>query len=1117
MASILRVALPLIGSVVGSILGGPIGATIGLALGTGAAYALFPPEGKVIEGPRLDDLKVTFSSYGKPIPIIYGTMETGGNVVWSPGLVEHRKEEEVGGKGGPSVTQVTFTYTASYRINYCVGVADAILKNWSDGKLVLDKTDLGLPDGIPGTFIWAVIEAFGLGVTAGNQTVRDFLGTATQLPGPAEQADQGVANTPAYRGTVGQEWEDRALEDYGNRIPQDTAEISMVSTEHFPITSLTGIGQLGVEWEWQQLGQTFLTNSMSRIDNVGQTVLISDTRHDRPDFPCVFANGNYFRTFRSNGAIESGTTLQRLTTGATYSDPITGAAIGANLDWDLGRVFGGLAGPDGIVVGELVFLQKRVSTLIIIVAPDTIEGGLGGVVNTYDSAVTYDRAVTVDNDRNLWAFYNSGGDTKIDRIEPGVGAIEETFTITGDTHILVSYEPSTNSLIFASATHMLRWDIDSSSVVARIDNIIVSGKNKSHFWNGPSSDGRMYIQEGETITTIREYDVINMVATGKSWSPHNDFGLNSSNTHWGMYDPLHHAFIKRQDIGQKIDWLYLDRFTAVDVTVRSIIEDVSSRVDYVAGTDIDATAQTDTLPGYIIRSRMTARKALEPLATAFNFRSVESDFKIKFPKRGGASIGNIPEIDLGATAGEIPVTVALKKTRIPEDQLFETAIIEYIDPTFDNNPNTQIAKRSSEAIDVGGSLKFDFPGALGNNQAAQIIERILFQAWSGRTNISTSIPLKHLLKDPGDVVTITKGSKTIQVELHTVKLGANSIIKIDGTIDDSAVHISTTTGADALGVEGQFISIAGQTDFFILDTPLFRDLDNGSIIYVVAGTPGNLTWPGAAIQRGLAIDTLTGFTAIVSSRDMDYGFAENALATASPDIFDRDNTLIVDLYSGTLTSDTETNVLNGTNALLVGDEIIQFVTAVLNSDGTYTLSTLLRGRRGTEYAVGTHLAAERVIVLSSSTTLRVALDLSDHLTTFFYRAITLGSSQFSSATVTKQLLLRSQMPYAPSHLAGTIAANDWTFTLVNRTRLGGSWKDSIDAPLGEGGENYEWDVMDGVTVKRTLTSIVPTVGYSSADQNTDFGDDQTTVELNVYQLSDDVGRGFVTNVTLVGG
>ena len=110
------------------------------------------------------------------------------------------------------------------------------------------------------------------------------------------------------------------------------------------------------------------------------------------------------------------------------------------------------------------------------------------------------------------------------------------------------------------------------------------------------------------------------------------------------------------------------------------------------------------------------------------------------------------------------------------------------------------------------------------------------------------------------------------------------------------------------------------------------------------------------------------------------------------------------------------------------------------------------------------------------------------------------------------------MPYAPSHLAGTIAANDWTFTLIRRSRIGGSWRNLVgNPPLGESSESYQWDVMSGSIVKRTLTSTTPTVAYTSAQQVTDFGVNQTTIELNVYQMSGDVGRGFVRNVTLVGG
>ena len=71
--------------------------------------------------------------------------------------------------------------------------------------------------------------------------------------------------------------------------------------------------------------------------------------------------------------------------------------------------------------------------------------------------------------------------------------------------------------------------------------------------------------------------------------------------------------------------------------------------------------------------------------------------------------------------------------------------------------------------------------------------------------------------------------------------------------------------------------------------------------------------------------------------------------------------LTLRMYAGAsrLESVSELAMLNGANqALLIdpdgGVEIIQFATVTANADGSYTLSTLLRGRRGTEAFTGGH-------------------------------------------------------------------------------------------------------------------------------------------------------------------
>lgn len=1105
MADIGRVALPLAGAVIGSILGGPAGASIGLALGTGAGYLLFPPEGKTVEGPRLDDLKVTFSSYGKPIPRIYGTMETGGNVVWSPGLQEHRVEEEVGGKGAPSITSISFLYTASYRINYCAGPAESILRNWSDGKLVVDKTGTG------------PVRRYFDTDAPGNFALRDFLGTTTQLPGPAEQADKGVANTSAYRGTVGQEWEDRPLEDFGNRIPQDTAEIAMVATDPLNFKRITpAIDMFTQSVRYSADGTTAYVGGtgaiVNRVDFVSQSIIAtidyifgSVQALDRLDRIWTVQGVND-KTYR----IYEGSTAELIATSGAWSSVASYIVI---LEDQQSAIAFGQHGRmahfvrDGVDINRIRFHGSDPAFSLPTFFPGT----------TYELSPSISHAYDGNGDPWITVRDAATGNGQLIRIDRITGDPVQLVTLVSNEVTNIYYMESQNSFLLRNGATLYKFSLDSLTITDTLvtDGFTSGGRSNAQFQK-ITNDGLMYAQQfGSGEGKVYDVEAIPMFKVGV-FKP-NDWVGGISNLESPMYDPISDAIIVAGTSGAERDnwlWLYLNRATGDDITVRSVLEDLSSLVDYVAGTDIDATEATDTFPGYIVRSRMTARKAAEPLLTAFNLRAIESDFKIKFLKRGGASVGNIPQIDLGATAGEIPTTQPLKKTRIPEEQLFETAIIEYIDPTFDNNPNTQIAKRSAEAIDVGGSLKFDFPGALGNDQAAQIIERMLFQAWSGRTNIFTTVPLKHILKDPGDVVTITKDGKTVQVELHKVQLGANSILKIEGTIDDSAVHISTATGADGEGEEGQVIIISGSTDFFILDINLLRDVDEGDGVYVGAGVPEGASFAGAAIYRGLTQTSINPFVGITSSRDLDYGYATTVLATFSPDIWDRTNSVTVNLTSGTLSSDTEINVLNGANVLLIGDEIVQFTTSVLNADGTYTISVFLRGRRGTEWASSTHIVNEKVVVLSAATILRVDVNLSDHLSTFFYKAITLGSSQFSSKTVEQVLNLRSQMPYAPSHVKGTRPANDWLFTLIRRTRVGGSWRDFVDAPLSELSENYEWDVMDGSTVKRTLTSTVESVTYTEADQITDFSGVQSSVELNVYQISDTVGRGFVRNVTI---
>jgi hypothetical protein len=72
-------------------------------------------------------------------------------------------------------------------------------------------------------------------------------------------------------------------------------------------------------------------------------------------------------------------------------------------------------------------------------------------------------------------------------------------------------------------------------------------------------------------------------------------------------------------------------------------------------------------------------------------------------------------------------------------------------------------------------------------------------------------------------------------------------------------------------------------------------------------------------------------------------------------------------------------------------------------------------------------------------------------------------------------------------------------------------------PLAEETEAYEVEILEGVTVKRTLSTTTTSVTYTAAQQTTDWGTllaPGDTLNIRLTQLSVLVGRGTPKPVTL---
>ncbi len=226
-----RLGLALAGGAVGGLLFGGVGARIGFTLGNFLGGQLFGDDrdGPTIEGPRLNDLTISTSTYGQGIPVTYGAVRSNGNMIWSTDIVEVRTETEIeqgGGKGSPSPpsgTQVSYEYFGNFAMAFGEGEIDLIRKIWSNGKLLVDLSDN--PDR-------------GSLFRYGQNHYRLYVGGETQLPDPLIEADQGAGNVPGHRGMVYVVFENWPLKDSGNRIPSSiSAELVTDAPSNFGQTS----------------------------------------------------------------------------------------------------------------------------------------------------------------------------------------------------------------------------------------------------------------------------------------------------------------------------------------------------------------------------------------------------------------------------------------------------------------------------------------------------------------------------------------------------------------------------------------------------------------------------------------------------------------------------------------------------------------------------------------------------------------------------------------------------------------------------------------------------------------------------------------------------------------
>jgi len=525
--------------------------------------------------------------------------------------------------------------------------------------------------------------------------------------------------------------------------------------------------------------------------------------------------------------------------------------------------------------------------------------------------------------------------------------------------------------------------------------------------------------------------------------------------------------------------------------------------------------------GYVVPRLMSAREAIEPLQRAFFFDLHEEGAGLVFTPLGLPAQVEAEADDLGARLEEESPPPRLASERADPLALPRAIAVQHLDPARDHQSGLQQARR--QQVESRSDSQLQLPLLLHAGQAREIAERSLALAWQQRERHGVSLPPPYRRLRPGDGLRLHReGGAVLEARVLEQRFAPPGLLRLElvsERLDAAGAYGGLRRPGAVAPIPANRPPPPSPTRLLLLDLPALRARDDEAGFYV-ALAPGVAArpWPGAVLYRseesgGDAERLLESDEAVL------IGTAESPLPPGPVTFWDRASVLELQLNdpAASLESRSETQVLAGRNALLLGSEILQFAEAEALGAGRWRLTRLLRGRLGTETAVAGHAAGEQAVLLDGGGLRRLPGEAGALGLPRYYRAVTLGTTaELAEESPAFAASGRALRPWSPVHLRGRRdPAGDLRLRWIRRARLDRGWRDEVEVGLDEAEERYRLQVLDGGgAVRRSLQTTTSEWVYGAAEQLADFGAPQAAVRLRVAQLSAAVGAGEWTEAIL---
>lgn len=1100
-----QAALTVVGTVVGAYFGYP---QLGFVLGQLAGQALFPTQLPTVSGPKLTDRNTTTAQVGDPIVWIHGTDFSNCEVIWIDEL-ETVTETTHQGKGGPSQDFETFKYYQSIALGVC-DCEDgevALSRIWENGKLMYDvrpqqtgETDSTFSARVTASAIYAETFVF-------------YSGSDTQEPDPTIEAVRGVGNTQAFRGLAYLVYPRRQLQDtQAQRHPSFRVEVSNCTAAFSALKVFTAAGTwtkpfglasadilcigAGAGGGAGSIGLGAGSRSGGGGGGGGGASLESMTADDLPaTVPVVVGIGGIGAPGYDDTHITSGPEASFYLNGECGRDgsdsEFVGYVVGPGGHGGAGGFYQGIPRPPE--PGNISDGVGGAGTLA--------GGGAGGGLTGADGLPgksTNDPQGSFDHGKPAGAGGGSGAGTN--NGEPRIGGNGGSGEVNPD---------AVNPPIDNGAE-------GGTGGIAGVSPLGGHGAHgqASEIQHGGGGGG------GGGFPGSSQYGVGGDGGNGALYGAGG--GGGSSGNGNGFPDLTHppegHAGAGGRGANGIV--IILQHFDgdpcAATRSVGEIVRKICARVTLTA---IDTTTIDPIfIHGYALGRQMNARAAIDPLRSVAWFDVVESGRVLKFVRRGGPIVATLAPDDMGAHeyGGTPPPAITTKKAQNVD--LPRVVRLHYfaISRDYEFGEALSPARISSAATN---EYDVELPVTLESDlQGAEIAQTLWADLWAGAYMHEISVARPWIQLEGTDPISVPVDGEYQRMRIVSIIDSSMQLRKLTLTRDDDDSYIPTAVAADPERPPTT-IALKAATLLVLLDLPPLRPEDDAGI-YAAVAPLSDFAWAGAVVFRTCDGSNYTALTGAMPQSLIGELVSVPLLVPATTAIPDLASILIVEFAYGQPESVTFEALLAGANAAAIGRhgrwEVVQFQTATQVSTTRWHLTTLLRGRRGTEWVMGTGEIGDTFVLLNPDTLARLPV-LNELIgESCEYRPVTVGTT-FDAGADQEQTFEhegRALVPFSPVDVHAELELDSDIFiSWIRRDRIGSTLPPDGVFPMSEATEAYEVDVLFAGNVVRTIETSTPSATYTAAQQLADSVPPGGLL-FRVYQLSAVVGRGTMGIGTL---